>query len=116
MAAHYSPNPSAPLGLDLPFELPSGRVREDVWARWLAHDPARFVPAALDRFRTLSTVYLDCGTRDEFHLRWGARRVAAALRAGGVDVAHEEFDDGHRGIDYRYTRSLSHVLPRLARG
>ena len=31
MAAHYSPNPAAPLGADLPFSLPTGRIREDVW-------------------------------------------------------------------------------------
>jgi len=114
MAAHYSPAPGRPLGLELPFEPETARLREDVWARWLAHDPARFVPSAIDRFRTLATVFLDCGSRDEFHLRWGARQVAAALRAGGVEVAHEEFDDGHRGIDYRYARSLAYVLPRMA--
>jgi S-formylglutathione hydrolase FrmB len=115
MAAHYSPDPGAPLGTALPFELPSGRVREDVWARWLEHDPVRFVPRALEAFRRLATVFVDCGTKDEFHLRWGARMVAAALRAGGVDVVHEEFEDGHMGIHYRYDASLRHVVPRLAR-
>ena len=86
MAAHYSPEPGAPLGLALPFELPSGRLRPDVWARWLAEDPVRFVPASLEAYRQLETVFLDCGTRDEFHLRWGARMVAESLRAGGVEA------------------------------
>jgi S-formylglutathione hydrolase FrmB len=115
MAAHYSPRAEAPLGLELPFDRETARPRDDVWARWLAHDPVRFVPAAIDRFRGLGTVFLDCGARDEFHLRWGARSIAAALREGGAPVVHEEFDDGHRGIDYRYARSLTVVLPRLAR-
>ena len=75
MAAHYSPDPAAPLGLALPFELPSGRLRPDVWERWLEHDPVRFVPASLDAYRRLATVYLDCDTRDEYQLRWGARMV-----------------------------------------
>jgi S-formylglutathione hydrolase FrmB len=114
MAAHYSPNPAAPLGADLPFELPTGRLREDVWARWLAEDPVRFVPAALDAYRKLSSVYIDCGTRDEHHLRWGARMIAEALRAAGVPVVHEEFEDGHGGINYRYDRSIRHLAPRLA--
>ncbi len=115
MAAHYSPEPGAPLGLALPFELPTGRLRPEVWARWLAEDPVRFVPAALDAYRRLSTVFLDCGTRDEFQLRWGARMVAEALRAGGVEVIHQEFEDGHMGINYRYDASLAVIAPRLAR-
>jgi S-formylglutathione hydrolase FrmB len=115
MAAHYSPREGEPLGLELPFELPSGRIREEVWARWLAHDPVRFVPRLIDGFRTLGGVYVDCGTRDEFNLRWGARMVAGALRGGGVEVEHQEFEDGHMGINYRFDASLRWLAPRLAR-
>jgi len=115
MAAAYSPDPAAPLGAALPFELPDGRLREDVWARWLAHDPVRFVPRSLEAYRRLDSIFVDCGTRDEFNLRWGARQVVAALRAGGVAVQHEEFDDGHMGINYRYDASLRWLAPRLAR-
>jgi S-formylglutathione hydrolase FrmB len=116
MSAAYSPDPAAPLGAALPFELPSGRLRPEVWARWLEADPVRFVPRALDAYRRLATVFIDCGTRDEYQLRWGARQVAEALRAGGVGVIHEEFEDGHMGINYRYDRSLRLLGTRLARG
>ncbi|HEX9052254.1 MAG TPA: alpha/beta hydrolase-fold protein [Anaeromyxobacter sp.] len=115
MAAHYSPNPAAPLGADLPFELPSGRIREDVWARWLPHDPVRFVPEGIGAFRRLAGVFIDCGTRDEHELRWGARMIAAALRDGGVPVEHQEFEDGHASTSYRYDASLRWIVPRLAR-
>ncbi len=115
MAAHYSPDPAAPLGLDLPFELPTGRLREEVWARWLEHDPVRFVPRALPAFRRLRSVFLDCGTRDEFNLRWGTRMVVEALRGGGIAVEHQEFEDGHQGTGYRYDASLRFLGPRLAR-
>jgi S-formylglutathione hydrolase FrmB len=115
MAAHYSPSASAPLGLDLPFDPRTARLRLDAWARWLENDPVRFVGRRMDAFRRLASLYVDCGTRDEFNLRWGARMVVEVLRAGGVEVTHEEFDDGHRGIDYRYARSLGFLLPRLAR-
>jgi S-formylglutathione hydrolase FrmB len=116
MAAHYAPDPGAPLGLALPFDPATARIREDVWARWLAHDPVRFVPRSLDAYRRLSSVWIDCGTRDEYHLRWGARMVAEGLREAGVDVRHEEFEDGHQGINYRYDASLRWLVPRLARG
>jgi S-formylglutathione hydrolase FrmB len=115
MAAHYSPSPGSPLGLELPFALPTARLREEVWARWLEHDPVRFVPRAAAAFRSLAGVFLDCGTRDEFNLRWGTRMVAEALRAAGVAVEHQEFDDGHMGTSYRYDASLRWLAPRLAR-
>jgi S-formylglutathione hydrolase FrmB len=115
MAANYSPREGEPLGLELPFELPSGRIRDEVWARWLEHDPVRFLPRRGEALRGLRGAFLDCGTRDEFNLRWGTRMVASALRAGGVDVEHQEFEDGHMGTSYRYDASLRWIVPRLAR-
>src|SRR5512142_1668358 len=80
--------------------LDGARLREGVWARWLEHDPVRFVPRTAGAFRRLAGVFLDCGTRDEFNLRWGTRMVAEALRSAGVAVEHQEFDDGHGGTSY----------------
>ena len=114
MAATYSPKAGEPLGLELPFELQTAGVREQVWARWLEHDPVRFVPQRLDGYRKLSSLFLDCGTRDEFNLRWGTRMVAAALKKGGIAHLHEEFEDGHMGVNYRYERSVSYLLARAA--
>jgi pimeloyl-ACP methyl ester carboxylesterase len=113
MAAHYSPDPDEPLGLALPFERETGRLRPEVWARWLAEDPVRYVPQAIERYRRLATVFVDCGTRDEYHLRWGARMVVESLRAGGVEVLHEEFEDGHQGTSYRYEASVRAIAGRF---
>ena len=88
-------------------------LRGEIWARWLEHDPVRFVPKRIDGYRKLSTLFLDCGLRDEFNIRWGTRMLAAALKRGGVAHVHEEFEDGHMGINYRYERSLSYLVPRL---
>ena len=112
MAAHYSPNPeAAELGLDFPFDLSTGKLRADVWARWQAWDPVRMVAGHAEALRRLRLVYVDCGFKDEFSLHWGARALAAELRAAGVTPIHEEFDDGHMNISYRFDRSL----PLLAR-
>jgi hypothetical protein len=116
MAAAYSPDPSQPMGIALPFELETGRLKPEVWERWLALDPVRFIPQNPAPFRSLRSVFIDCGTRDEANLRWGTRMVAQALREAGVDVVHDEFEDGHMGINYRVDRSLAYVAPRLARG
>jgi len=111
MAACYSPEPAAPLGLELPFTLDTCAIREDVWARWLAWDPVEMVDQYADALRALRLLFIDCGTRDEFNLHFGARRLVQRLRAHGIAYEHEEFDDGHMDIDYRYDVSL----PKLAR-
>ncbi|MBX5480656.1 MAG: alpha/beta hydrolase [Myxococcaceae bacterium] len=116
MAAQYSQKRGEPMNLELPFDPQTARVREEVWARWLEKDPVRFIPRAADAFRSLETVFVDCGTKDEFNLRWGARMVAEELRKIGVAVVHEEFEDGHMQTSYRYDRSLALIVPKLARG
>jgi S-formylglutathione hydrolase FrmB len=115
MAAAYSPKKGEPMGLELPFELETARIRPDVWGRWLVNDPVRFVPRSLAALGKLNSLFIDCGIRDEFHLRWGARMLVEELRAAKIEVMHEEFEDGHMGINYRYDRSLSYIAPRLAR-
>ncbi len=113
MAAAYSPKRGEPLNVELPVELPSGRLRIDVWNRWLVHDPVRFVPKHLDVYRRLRSIFLDCGSKDEFNLRWGTRLVSDELKAANIEHLHEEFEDGHQGVNYRFERSLSWLLPRL---
>ncbi len=113
MAAHYSPKVGEPLNLELPFEEDTGRMRPGVWARWLEQDPVRFVRQHAESFRSLRSVFVDCGSRDEFNLRWGARMVAQALFDNGVEHVHEEFDDGHSGVGYRFERSLAYLVPRM---
>src|SRR5579863_2142343 len=34
MAACYSPNPAAPMGIHLPVVIPTGEIRGEVWNRW----------------------------------------------------------------------------------
>ncbi len=116
MAAAFSPKAGEALGLELPFELDTGALRPKVWERWLAEDPVRFVAQLSAPFVSLKSVFIDCGTRDEFGLRWGARMLAGTLSAAGAAVAHEEYEDGHMGTSYRFDRSLRWLLPRLARG
>jgi enterochelin esterase family protein len=106
MAACYSPDPAAELGIALPFDLATGAFREDVWARWLAFDPLLRLPACAAALRSLRLLYLDCGTRDEFHLHHGARLFVRELTSRGIPHVHEEFDDGHMNVSYRYDRSL----------
>jgi enterochelin esterase family protein len=114
MSACYSPNADSPWGYDLPFDLETGEMREDVWQRWLGHDPVRLVENAVENLKSLKLLYIDAGTRDEFALDLGARVLSKRLRDLGVDHIHEEFDDGHFNISYRYDRSLELISEKVS--
>jgi enterochelin esterase family protein len=115
MSACYSPNPLSPaLGIDLPFHEETGEMRPEIWERWLPHDPIRMLAGRADALRGFRLVYLDCGTRDEWNLHIGARIFTSRLRALGIAHVHEEFDDGHMRVTYRYERSLSLISQAIA--
>lgn len=106
-AACYSPNPDSAWGFDLPFDLTTGEWNDAVWARWKAWDPIELIPQYETALRSFQTLYLDCGTRDEFNLQYGARTFCARLQRAGIPYQRQEFDDGHFDISYRYDVSLS---------
>src|SRR3569623_1395672 len=110
LAAAYAPAPAAPLGFALPFDEQTGALRPDVWRRFLAWDPAEMIATHADALRRMRLVFLDAGTRDEWALDIGARVMASRMRALGIAVEHEEFEDGHMNTSYRYEVSL----PKLA--
>ncbi len=104
--AAYSPGGARAFDLDLPFDRETGAVREEVFARWLAFDPAERVAGCQAELSRLRLRYLDCGRRDEYNLDIGARVIARRIRDLGLEVRHEEFDDDHRNVGYRYAISL----------
>jgi hypothetical protein len=103
---------------ELPFDPQTGVLRPEVWARWLAYDPVRMVEPFSAAVRSLDSIWIDAGTRDESFLDLGAAAFRAALAAAGVPdekVYFELFDAGHSGIDYRYPKALAWLATRLAR-
>jgi len=111
MAACYSAEPDGTV--TLPFEPATGRLRDEVWARWLALDPVRMAAGHADQLRSLRGVYLDAGRRDEFWLDLGAAAFSAELDALGVEHVFELFDATHAGIEYRYPKGLAFLAARL---
>jgi len=104
--------------VDLPFDPVTGVLRSAVWQRWLDWDPVRMVPAHAEALRGLRAIWIDAGTRDEYHLDLGAEAFRAALRDVGIagEVVHFElFDAGHGSIEYRYPRSLAWLCGRMTK-
>jgi len=99
----------------LPFDPVNGRLRPEVWQRWLEWDPVRMVPGHADALRRLRAVWLDGGKSDEWYLEIGARAVRDAMADIGVDHVHFElFDGGHGRIEYRYPAALAYLAERLS--
>jgi enterochelin esterase family protein len=105
-AAAYSPRAAERWAIDLPWDGATAEIRDDVFARWLAFDPCERVVSGRAALERLRLRYLDCGRKDEYALDIGARVFAQRCRELGLDVRHEEFDDDHRNIGYRYEVSL----------
>src|SRR5215813_12050620 len=114
-AATFAPNESVPYGFDLPIELDTGALREDVWQRCLAFDPVRMVtkPNYAEALRNVKELFIDCGQFDEYNLQVGARLLSQQLRNMSVSHTHEEYPGGHRGTHYRYDVSLPRLVTAL---
>jgi enterochelin esterase family protein len=95
MASCYGANPDVPLGFEMPFDLYTGEVHWDRWQQWRAHDPVNMVEPYADNLRKLRFRYIDCGTRDQYHLYLGARQLHRKLEAQRIAHIYEEYDSDH---------------------
>jgi hypothetical protein len=112
MAACYSADEDGTI--HLPYDTATGRLKPDIWERWLEWDPVRMVPRYADALRGLRAIYIDAGSWDEPHLDLGAEAFRRELEAIGVtDVFFELFDAGHGGIEYRYPLAVRYLAERL---
>jgi S-formylglutathione hydrolase FrmB len=103
--------------VELPFDTRTGVLRPQVWQRWLDWDPVRMVPRYASALRSLRSIWIDAGNRDDFFLDLGAEAFRAALHEIGIGadvVRFELFDATHSGIDYRYPLSLAWLCQRIA--
>ena len=79
MAATYDPDPEAPHGFRVPFNLETGELLPQRWRRWLRHDPVDLVARYARNLRTLRGIYIDCGWRDQYHIHYGSRMLSQRL-------------------------------------
>ena len=113
MAATYDPDPKAPNGFRLPFNLETGEALPERWKRWRANDPVNLVAKYRRNLESLRGVYVDCGSVDQYHIHYGARILSKRLLEAGIEHVYEEFDDNHSDIDYRMDVSLPFLYRAL---
>jgi S-formylglutathione hydrolase FrmB len=101
---------------ELPFNPRTGVVDPAVWQRWLDWDPVRMAAGYADALRSLHSIWIDAGTRDDYFLDLGAEAFRSELsRIGVADdvIRFELFDATHAAIDYRYPMSLAWLSQRM---
>ena len=115
MAASYDPDPDSDYGIRLPVTLDTCELIPQRWQNWLAWDPLALiedekVQASLSR---LNNLYIDCGSRDQYFLMFGARALVKRLQALAINHCYEEFEDNHSAIDYRMDLSLPNLYQSI---
>jgi hypothetical protein len=113
MAATYDPDPRAPNGFRVPFNLETGALLPKRWRRWLRHDPIHLVARYAKSLKRLRGIFIDCGWRDQYRMHYGSRQLSVQLAAHGVPHVYEEFDGTHSGIDHRMDRGLPFLYRAL---
>ncbi len=118
MGATYDPdpNPDAVGGIRLPVDPHTCELDTIRWEAWLHHDPVRLIERSEvgDNLASLRGLLLDCGSRDQYFLHYGARRLAQALQRRGIAHVYDEFDGTHSGIDHRLDVSLPYLYDAIA--
>jgi S-formylglutathione hydrolase FrmB len=102
--------------VDLPFNSRTGVLDAAVWQRWLEWDPVRMAAGHADALRSLGSIWIDAGTKDDYFLDLGAEAFRAELRRIGVAddvIRFELFDATHAAIEYRYPQSLAWLCTRM---
>jgi S-formylglutathione hydrolase FrmB len=113
MAATYDPDPRAPLGFHVPFNLESGEPVTGRWEKWRRHDPANLVREFKSELKMARGIYIDCGWRDQYRIHYGTRTLSRRLSEAGIRHTYEEFDDDHSDVDYRMDVSLPFLYRAL---
>lgn len=116
ISSSYSAEPDGTVVL--PFDPATGRLRDDVWKRWLDWDPVRMLerPECADAMRTMKGIWVDAGTGDDYNLDLGARAFRDGLLTAGVaeDRIHFELvNANHWTISQQYGPALRWVAQRL---
>ena len=113
LAATYDPDPKAPNGFRVPFNVETGERLPRRWRNWLRHDPVQLVARHARSLRALRGLFIDCGWRDQYRVHYGNRALSLQLAKHRVTHVYEEFDGTHSGVDYRMERSLPFLYRAL---
>ena len=117
MAASYDPDKDAPFGIRLPVSLDTCEVIQERLDNWLAWDPVMMLEtdSGQTNLSQMAGLFFDCGTKDQYNLLYGARRLKKKLDSLEISHRYEEFPDTHSSIDYRLDESLPFLYKAISK-
>ncbi len=96
LSAAYSPNLSnRRWRVDLPINLDSGEIDQQVWKKWLALDPIEWLGRRKAALKKLDNILLSAGSRDECLLHIGADTFVRRAKQLDIDVISRRYSGGH---------------------
>ena len=95
-SAAFSPNlDNPPFFVDLPFDYPSPEFNDEVWKRWLLHDPLTMLDTYGENLASLRAVFFDSGDQDEFGYQVHVEVFHQALVNRGIEHEYQIVPGGH---------------------
>lgn len=116
LAACYAPNleASAPLYGDLFFDLETGEIDPQIWAKYKAWDPVMFIPEKKSALDQIQFLHLDCGLSDEYAAQMGHRQIAKILKELSFkNFEITEFKGRHSGHHHRFVDRVEKLLKQM---
>ncbi|XGC82212.1 alpha/beta hydrolase [Bdellovibrio bacteriovorus] len=86
---------------ELPLDMHTAEKIPDLWEKWLEKDPLHFLEKRMKNLKHLHAIYIDVGTKDNFHLQYGSRQISRLLKSHGILHDYVEFDGNHFDIGNR---------------
>lgn len=99
MGLCYAPDGKG--AFEIPVDEQTGELKPEIWKKWKASDPVVFLRERIEKVRSIDRIYLDVGTRDQFHLQYGAQQIKRTLESSHVSLDYSEFDGTHFDIGER---------------
>ncbi|WP_373999462.1 alpha/beta hydrolase-fold protein [Bdellovibrio bacteriovorus] len=84
-----------------PLDLHTAEKIPAIWEQWLEKDPLHFLPKRISNLKKISGIYLDVGSKDNFHLQYGSRQISKFFKSQGLSHEYVEFDGNHFDIGER---------------
>ena len=96
-----------------PIDLNTWKLKSEVWKKWKSFDPVVFLLDRSENIKKLKSVFIECGSLDEFNLQFGARQIDKILKSYNFKYHYEEFEGFHSEISSRRLGLLTWLSDRL---